>query len=254
MIQEAYSRQTATLKHEITHWKLIASQHKEQNATLETQHQTLTRRVAELERALAVQQAEKKALSAAKNALTDRYNALKSNASQLEAFRKSIVSMVEVSSPTVANNKAFDNEFITPVKANKIGSPNIDGSSFLDNLRLDISAKSLDSSLSPSNMESSNMESSKMESSNMESSKMESSKMESSNMESSPVDASTLYKLIRQVLTQEAFESFASTIASFNAGHLSADDTVREVYRIVGQGDLSDQMSRLILDAVRDVF
>ncbi|KAH6594459.1 hypothetical protein BASA50_006706 [Batrachochytrium salamandrivorans] len=97
LIQDAYTRQAAILKHENAHYKHIAAQHKEQSSTLNAQVTTLSRRVAELERALSIQASEKKALIASKGALLDRYNSVKKSASQLEAFRKSIVSMVEYS-------------------------------------------------------------------------------------------------------------------------------------------------------------
>ncbi|KAJ8329696.1 hypothetical protein O5D80_002258 [Batrachochytrium dendrobatidis] len=97
LIQDAYTRQAAALKHEVAHWKHTASHHKDQNSALDAQVAALTRRVAELERALSTQASEKKALIASKSALMDRYNLIKKSASQLEAFRKSIVSMVEFS-------------------------------------------------------------------------------------------------------------------------------------------------------------
>ncbi|KAI8924893.1 hypothetical protein BC831DRAFT_463309 [Entophlyctis helioformis] len=110
LVQDAYTRQAAALKHQVTHWKHVASQHKEQNATLEAQVSVLSRRVAELEHALASQASEKKALVASKAALMDRYNALKKSASQLDAFRKSIVSMVEYSPGAQPLLTSFDGD------------------------------------------------------------------------------------------------------------------------------------------------
>eukprot|EP00842_Homolaphlyctis_polyrhiza_P002792 jgi/Hompol1/3513/HPOL_006579-RA len=110
LVQDAFTRNTAALKHEITHWKHVAMQHKEQSSTLDAQVGTLSRRISELERMLIAQTSEKKALIASKNALLDRYNALKKSASQLESFRKSIVSMVEFSPAAQPQLLALDAE------------------------------------------------------------------------------------------------------------------------------------------------
>ncbi|KAJ3043896.1 hypothetical protein HDV00_003934 [Rhizophlyctis rosea] len=95
LIHEAYERRTSQLNGEVTQWKQVAANQRQQIAKLESDIERLKSRGADLERALATQLTEKKVVIASRNALLDRYNALRKNATQLESFRKSIVTMVE---------------------------------------------------------------------------------------------------------------------------------------------------------------
>ncbi|KAI8905044.1 hypothetical protein EDD86DRAFT_212123 [Gorgonomyces haynaldii] len=95
MIQDAFLRQQTQLKHEVNHYKHLAQERKEHEQLLETQVHNLTRRVSELEHALSAATNDKKNLLASKNALMDRYTALKQSATQLEAFRKNMIQMVQ---------------------------------------------------------------------------------------------------------------------------------------------------------------
>lgn len=65
------------------------------------------------------------------------------------------------------------------------------------------------------------------------------------------LDPATLYRLIRHQLSPPEFQTFADSVTMFNEGRMSASQTVKAVQEIVGKGVLCDQMTRLILDAVR---
>ncbi|TPX35903.1 hypothetical protein SmJEL517_g01840 [Synchytrium microbalum] len=102
LIQEAYEYRATHLSSELAQWKAAASNQRQQIHALEAEVSAKDRIIADLERkndelqrSLAQQVSEKKALALAKNTIQDRYQALKRSASQLESFRKSIVSMVE---------------------------------------------------------------------------------------------------------------------------------------------------------------
>ncbi|KAJ3300289.1 hypothetical protein HK104_002488 [Borealophlyctis nickersoniae] len=112
LVQEAYDRRGSLLSAEIAQWKQVASNQRQQIQALESEVEKLNRRNTELERALSSQLAEKKALIVSKNALMDRYTALKKSATQLESFRKSIISMVEYTPNT--NISELDRSFLEP--------------------------------------------------------------------------------------------------------------------------------------------
>jgi hypothetical protein len=73
-----------------------------------------------------------------------------------------------------------------------------------------------------------------------------------SNAINGKIDPARLYKSIRDALTPAAFETFAGTVSRFNNGAISASETVLATGRLLGRGALADDMTRLILDAVRD--
>jgi len=81
---------------EINQWKEIANVQKIKINTLENNITELNNKILEMEKIISTQQAEKRVLIATKNSIIEKYNALRKNAAQLESFRKSIVSMVEV--------------------------------------------------------------------------------------------------------------------------------------------------------------
>ncbi|KAJ3065363.1 hypothetical protein HK102_007921, partial [Quaeritorhiza haematococci] len=110
-IQDAYDRRVRYLTSEVLQWKQIASSQRDQIDTLEADVSHLQQRVSELEKLVAAQHAEKKAILASKAALLDRYTLLKKSANQLESFRKSIVSMVEYGPATHVNVGEFDQTF-----------------------------------------------------------------------------------------------------------------------------------------------
>ncbi|KAJ3140849.1 hypothetical protein HK101_003456 [Irineochytrium annulatum] len=56
------------------------------------------------------------------------------------------------------------------------------------------------------------------------------------------VDAPTLYKQIRDTITAAEFEDFAANVAAFNSSEQSADDTVRNIGRLVKDRTLFAQM------------
>ncbi|KAI8622442.1 hypothetical protein BC830DRAFT_1089134 [Chytriomyces sp. MP71] len=67
-----------------------------------------------------------------------------------------------------------------------------------------------------------------------------------------PIDAPTLYKQIREALSQSEFEAFAGFVAGFNAGDLSADDAVRSIGRVVRDRGLFSRMRTLIYTALAE--
>ncbi|KAI9363987.1 hypothetical protein DFJ73DRAFT_480444 [Zopfochytrium polystomum] len=66
----------------------------------------------------------------------------------------------------------------------------------------------------------------------------------------SAVDAASLYKAIRDTLTAVEFEDFAGNVAAFNASTQTAEETVRNIGRIVKDSALVGQMKRLIYTAL----
>ncbi|TPX39219.1 hypothetical protein SeLEV6574_g07371 [Synchytrium endobioticum] len=118
LIQEAYDHRATHLTSELAQWKAVANTQRQQIHALEAeltvkarQLSDHERRNSELERAIAQQLAEKKALITAKNSIQDRYQALKRSAAQLETFRKSIVSMVEYGPVSSLNVIEMDRSF-----------------------------------------------------------------------------------------------------------------------------------------------
>ncbi|ORY51971.1 hypothetical protein BCR33DRAFT_712176 [Rhizoclosmatium globosum] len=67
-----------------------------------------------------------------------------------------------------------------------------------------------------------------------------------------PVDAPTLYKQIRDALSQPEFEAFAGYVAGFNAGELTADEAVKNIGRIVKDKGLFGRMRTLIYTALAE--
>jgi hypothetical protein len=66
------------------------------------------------------------------------------------------------------------------------------------------------------------------------------------------VDASTLYKQIRATLTPEEFEQFAANVAAFNSSEQTADETVRNIGKLVKDRMLMLQMRNLIYTALAE--
>lgn len=66
------------------------------------------------------------------------------------------------------------------------------------------------------------------------------------------VDAPTLYKQIREVLTPEEFDQFATCIANFNAGSLSARETIQSMSGLIKVNSLVQQMKGLISKAIAE--
>ncbi|KAJ3237509.1 hypothetical protein HDU81_009321 [Chytriomyces hyalinus] len=73
-----------------------------------------------------------------------------------------------------------------------------------------------------------------------------------STLSSAPIDAPTLYKQIRDALSQSEFEAFAGYVAGFNAGELSADEAVKNIGRIVKDRGLFSRMRTLIYTALAE--
>ncbi|KAJ3241077.1 hypothetical protein HDU78_001998 [Chytriomyces hyalinus] len=73
-----------------------------------------------------------------------------------------------------------------------------------------------------------------------------------SSLSSAPIDAPTLYKQIRDALSQSEFEAFAGYVAGFNAGELSADEAVKNIGRIVKDRGLFSRMRTLIYTALAE--
>ncbi|KAJ3198368.1 hypothetical protein HDU82_001226, partial [Entophlyctis luteolus] len=67
-----------------------------------------------------------------------------------------------------------------------------------------------------------------------------------------PVDAPTLYKQIRAALTHGEFEAFAGYVAAFNAGTAGAEDTVKNIRRVVRDARLFGRMRTLIYTALAE--
>lgn len=68
-----------------------------------------------------------------------------------------------------------------------------------------------------------------------------------SKTQSYPLDAPTLYKQIRQTLSNTEFEKFASIVAQFNAATLTIDEAVKLVHEVLdGNTALSSQMEVLM--------
>ncbi|KAJ1562910.1 hypothetical protein HK405_006037 [Cladochytrium tenue] len=95
LMRQALAIRTQRMRNEIGQWRQTASNQRHQIYALESEKQTLQGRISELERLTSAQETEIIALKASKAAIQDKYNVLKRNASQLESFRKNIVSMVE---------------------------------------------------------------------------------------------------------------------------------------------------------------
>jgi len=85
---------------EIKQWKEIANVQKIKINNLENTITELNNKISEMEKIISSQQAEKRVLITTKNSVIEKYNALRKNAAKLESFRKSIVSMVEVTPQT----------------------------------------------------------------------------------------------------------------------------------------------------------
>ncbi|KAJ3095882.1 hypothetical protein HK100_005702 [Physocladia obscura] len=66
------------------------------------------------------------------------------------------------------------------------------------------------------------------------------------------IDAPTLYKQIREALTQKEFEAFAGCVAGFNAGTLGADDAVKSIGALVKDVKLCGRMRTLIFTALAE--
>ena len=66
------------------------------------------------------------------------------------------------------------------------------------------------------------------------------------------MDPPILYRHIRDTLSSTEFDDFAKTVTEFNGGRLSASQTVQKINHLLGPGVLNDQMTRLILEAVRE--
>ncbi|KAJ3123037.1 hypothetical protein HK098_002257 [Nowakowskiella sp. JEL0407] len=66
------------------------------------------------------------------------------------------------------------------------------------------------------------------------------------------IDAPTLYKMIRDALTAQDFEEFASNVAAFNSSNQTADETIKNIGRIVKDRTLFMQMKTLILTAISE--
>lgn len=65
-----------------------------------------------------------------------------------------------------------------------------------------------------------------------------------------PVDAALLYREIRDSLTPLEFDKFADSVAAFNAGRASAEDSIYAISLIIKDSYLFSQMKRLISDAI----
>ncbi|KAI9002375.1 hypothetical protein BC832DRAFT_601540 [Gaertneriomyces semiglobifer] len=66
------------------------------------------------------------------------------------------------------------------------------------------------------------------------------------------ISAPLLYKQIRSTLTPPQFEDFANTIAAFNAGYASAEETVRKMEVVIGDKELCERMRVLVWTAVEE--
>jgi hypothetical protein len=63
------------------------------------------------------------------------------------------------------------------------------------------------------------------------------------------VDAATLYRSIKQKVSKEAFDDFASAITAFNTGSKTPMQAIEEIRSILKDDDLTLQMSKLICNA-----
>ncbi|ORX53445.1 hypothetical protein BCR36DRAFT_26262 [Piromyces finnis] len=136
---------------EINQWKEIANVQKTKINSLENTVTELNNKIIEMEKIISSQQAEKRVLITTKNSIIEKYNALRKNAAQLESFRKSIVSMVEVtpqSSLQIENDTFPDSleleQLDTQIPANKSVSfftPNDDINNSIFNIGQEIIEK-----------------------------------------------------------------------------------------------------------------
>ena len=62
------------------------------------------------------------------------------------------------------------------------------------------------------------------------------------------IEPAQLYRNIRQCISAEEFEEFASVIGNFNRG-LDPQKTIEDVKRLVPDEKLVNQMTRLVLNA-----
>ncbi|KAI9363986.1 hypothetical protein DFJ73DRAFT_480446 [Zopfochytrium polystomum] len=133
MIRQAFDKRTLQLANEVNQWKQAASNQRQQIYALENENKSLQQRVAELELLSSTQETELAALKAANSTLQDKYNVLKKNATQLESFRKNIVSMVETGAtgafidPTLSkHNSMLDTELaatsLSPARLSYVAS------------------------------------------------------------------------------------------------------------------------------------
>lgn len=63
------------------------------------------------------------------------------------------------------------------------------------------------------------------------------------------IDPAGLYRQIRQKISGQDFEKFASVIERFNSGNQSASDAILAIRELLDDESLTFQMSRLISDA-----
>jgi hypothetical protein len=66
-----------------------------------------------------------------------------------------------------------------------------------------------------------------------------------------PIDAAELYRTIKEKISKEAFDRFATAITLFNAGSKTPLQTIEEVGGLLQDEDLTLQMSKLICSAIQ---
>ncbi|KXS11462.1 hypothetical protein M427DRAFT_138242 [Gonapodya prolifera JEL478] len=108
LITDAYDSKTLALANEISHWRTVSSNQRQHILSLETELGTTQNQVDELRKQLDRAEQEKRLLVASKNAVVEKYKECVRAAEKLEEFRKSIVSMVSFSPPSIPTSGVGD--------------------------------------------------------------------------------------------------------------------------------------------------
>eukprot|EP00128_Syssomonas_multiformis_P009036 Colp12_sorted_trinity150504_noHs@11658 len=88
LINEAYREKVTALQSEIAHWKKLANKSKDKVIALDSKLEEATERIGDLE-------AENGSLIEANRNLVNKYNALKQYATQMEQFKKDVMTLIE---------------------------------------------------------------------------------------------------------------------------------------------------------------
>jgi hypothetical protein len=233
---------------------LLSTQVQDLESKLSSVSNSLTDKSMQLDQALRLNQK----LSQEKSLLANQLNGLKKSLLHLEAFKRSIVNMVQVDNKgTTAGGAELGGleEANDPMNSFVMGGPLVGGVGHSFNLdSLSFSAhptggqghvKDTGALLLPEGFSYYGLPST---SSSKQVFKLESDILRESDSQRDPT---ALYKSIRALVTSEQFDQFADWIQEFNSGLVSPEETLQRVNGLLLEHqDLVKEFEGLVLDAV----
>ena len=182
---------------------------------------SLNTKIASLETRLESSESCKARLEMEKSVLASKYATLKKSAQHLEAFRRSIVNMVEYSPKEDVPEELVSVESWMESRVEE--QPVVDAETSLAAKQTAKQTAGQTTSLE---------------------------NLVPQTLAEPDLDAPELYRQIRSLMSPSQFDAFADTVSAFNAGELSPMETVERIRGWIHNDILVSQFERLVMDAL----